>query len=68
MMPAPAEGSSINRFCPNSGKPVQANSVTSYRGVLVGFCNPHCRDEFAENPEKESTAKTYFDTLIKERI
>ncbi|MCP3978517.1 MAG: YHS domain-containing protein [bacterium] len=57
----------INRFCPNSGKPVVADSLTEYRGVTVGFCNPHCRDDFARDTESESTAKTYFDVLLKER-
>jgi hypothetical protein len=37
---------SINDVCPWSGKPVSADSLTLYRGEVVGFCNPGCRDKF----------------------
>lgn len=56
----------INKFCPNSGKRIKKDSLTEYKGFLVGFCNKDCRDEFAANSEKESKAKIYFDTLIRE--
>ena len=36
----------VNEFCPWSGKPVQPDSLTRYRGHVVGFCNPGCRDKF----------------------
>ena len=36
----------INAVCPWSGKPVAADSLTLYRGNVVGFCNPGCRDKF----------------------
>ena len=36
----------INQVCPWSGKPVAADSLTLYRGDVVGFCNPGCRDKF----------------------
>jgi hypothetical protein len=36
----------INAVCPWSGKPVAADSLTLYRGSVVGFCNPGCRDKF----------------------
>jgi hypothetical protein len=36
----------INSVCPWSGKPVAADSLTRYRGSVVGFCNPGCRDKF----------------------
>ena len=36
----------INRVCPWSGDPVQADSLTLYQGQVVGFCNPGCRDKF----------------------
>ncbi len=36
----------VNETCPWSGKPIQADSLTRYRGVVVGFCNPGCRDKF----------------------
>jgi hypothetical protein len=37
----------INTACPWSGKPIREDSLTSYRGAVVGFCNPGCRDKFA---------------------
>lgn len=37
----------INDTCPWSGKPIAADSLTLYRGRVVGFCNPGCRDKFA---------------------
>jgi YHS domain-containing protein len=36
----------INKTCPWSGKPVAADSLASYRGQVVGFCNPGCREKF----------------------
>jgi hypothetical protein len=36
----------INETCPWSGKPIAADSLTLYRGEVVGFCNPGCRDKF----------------------
>lgn len=36
----------INTTCPWSGKPVAADSLTLYRGQVVGFCNRGCRDKF----------------------
>ena len=36
----------INKICPWSGKPVSPDSLTSYRGHVVGFCNPGCREKF----------------------
>ena len=36
----------VNETCPWSGKPVSADSLTTYRGSVVGFCNPGCRDKF----------------------
>ena len=36
----------INAICPWSGKPVAADSLTRYRGHVVGFCNSRCRDKF----------------------
>ena len=37
---------SVNERCPWSGKPVSADSLTLYRGKVVGFCNTGCRDKF----------------------
>ena len=36
----------VNATCPWSGKPVSADSLTVYRGAVVGFCNPGCKDKF----------------------
>ena len=36
----------VNDACPWSGKPVSPDSLTRYRGRVVGFCNPGCRDKF----------------------
>jgi len=38
----------INDTCPWSGKPVDAGSLTLYKGHVVGFCNPGCRDKFEQ--------------------
>ncbi|MEM6266155.1 MAG: glutathione S-transferase [Pseudomonadota bacterium] len=47
----------VNATCPWSGKPVSADSLTLYRGTVVGFCNPDCRDKF-------ETATRHFDAAI----
>ena len=47
----------INDTCPWSGKPVSADSLTIYRGQVVGFCNPGCRDKF-------DAATTLFDAVL----
>ena len=36
----------INSTCPWAGDPVSPDSLTGYRGSVVGFCNPGCRDKF----------------------
>jgi len=36
----------VNEVCPWSGDPVSADSLTRYRGKVVGFCNTGCRDKF----------------------
>ena len=36
----------VNTHCPWSGEPVSADSLTLYRGKVVGFCNTGCRDKF----------------------
>ena len=50
----------VNDVCPWSGKPVSADSLTTYRGNVVGFCNPGCRDKF-------ETAAKAFDSRIEGR-
>ena len=36
----------VNKICPWSGDPVSEDSLTLYRGQVVGFCNTGCRDKF----------------------
>ena len=38
----------VNETCPWSGKPIAADSLTLYRGAVVGFCNSGCRDKFEQ--------------------
>lgn len=47
----------INDTCPWSGDPVSADSLMTYRGYTIGFCNPGCRDKF-------EAATTMFDAAI----
>ncbi len=47
----------VNKTCPWSGKPIAADSLTTYRGAVVGFCNPGCRDKF------EGAVKHFEDAL-----
>ena len=56
----------VNQYCPRSGKPVQQDSLTEYRGFSVGFCNPGCRDDFRQDPNNSPNDCRYFDVLIKE--
>ena len=48
----------VNETCPWSGKPVSADSLTLYKGRVVGFCNTGCRDKF-------EAAAGAFDAAIK---
>ena len=48
---------SKNATCPWSGNPVSADSLTRYRGHVVGFCKPGCRDKFER-------AMAHFDAAI----
>ena len=50
----------VNSHCPWSGEPVSADSLTLYRGKVVGFCNTGCRDKF----EKATQA---FDAAIESK-
>ncbi len=38
----------VNAACPWSSDPIKADSLTLYKGEVVGFCNPGCRDKFAK--------------------
>ena len=50
----------VNDVCPWSGETVSADSLTRYRGKVVGFCNPGCRDKF-------ESASAAFDAVIEGR-
>ena len=50
----------VNDVCPWSGDPDAGNSLTLYRGAVVGFCNTGCRDKF-------ETAASLFDAAIAAR-
>jgi hypothetical protein len=50
-------GDAVNETCPWSGKPIAGDSLTLYRGRVVGFCNPGCRDKFEK-------AVSMFDTAL----
>ncbi len=54
----------INENCPRSGKPVVEDSLTEYRGYTVGFCNTHCRDDFAADPKASPSDRKAFDAII----
>jgi len=47
----------VNTTCPWSGEPVSADSLTLYKGEVVGFCNTGCRDKFQK-------AASAFDAAI----
>ena len=47
----------VNTRCPWSGDPVSADSLTLYRGKVVGFCNTGCRDKF------ERASKAFDDAI-----
>ena len=57
----------INETCPRSGKPVVASSLATYRGFTVGFCNQHCRDDFAANVEERPRDRAFFDEILAQR-
>ena len=46
----------VNDICPWSGNPVSEDSLTTYRGKVVGFCNPGCRDKFERATQAFDTA------------
>jgi hypothetical protein len=50
----------VNDACPWSGRPIAADSLTLYRGAVVGFCNPGCRDKF-------EAAVKHFEAALAER-
>ncbi len=65
-MPDPILNECINPTCPFSGKPVEPDSLTTYKDHTVGFCNPGCRDKFAAAPDDFPDAIEHFDQRIAE--
>ena len=59
-MSAPRREDAVNDVWPWSGKPISDDGLTVYRGAVVGFCNPGCRDKF-------DAAITAFDRAIETR-
>jgi hypothetical protein len=51
----------VNDTCPWSGEPIAADALTLYRGAVVGFCNPGCRDKF------ETAIRNFEDALMARR-
>lgn len=41
----------VNDACPYSGKPVSPDSLAEIDGVVIGYCNPFCRDKSAADAE-----------------
>ena len=60
----PGVSTVLNLRCPRSGKPVAPDSLTTYRGYTVGFCNTHCRDDFAANRTERPQDRAVFDRHI----
>ena len=56
----------INAICPRSGHPVSEDSLTAYRSYVVGFCNTHCRDDFAAHVDERPADRRFFDDAIAE--
>ena len=42
----------LQKTCPITGKPVDQNMYTTYKGKKVYFCCPGCKPEFEKDPEK----------------
>ncbi len=51
--------SAVNKTCPWSGEAISEDSLTLYKGKVVGFCNPGCRDKFEK-------AVKHFDRAVAE--
>lgn len=56
--------SAINTTCPRSGKPIKPDSLAIYKGHIVGFCNTHCRDDFAGNMQDRPEDRQFFELII----
>ena len=62
----------VNPQCPWSGCAVSEDALTIYRGYVVGFCNPGCRDGFVAEREQDTEraicARACFDEAINARV
>jgi hypothetical protein len=56
----------INPTCPISGEPVAPDSLTTYKGHMVGFGEPEDRDKFAAAPNDFPDSIHHFDQRIAE--
>ncbi len=48
----PVAGKPINTICPLSGKEVDVNHTSAYKGQTIGFCCPICKQVFEQDPSK----------------
>nr|WP_047165721.1 glutathione S-transferase [Sphingomonas sp. Y57] len=60
MADGPRIEDAVNETCPWSGDPISADALTVYKGAVVGFCNPGCRDKFEQ-------ATAAFDLALRDR-
>ena len=42
----------IDPVCEMNMEKTHISDTMTYKGKLIGFCNPGCKEEFAANPEK----------------
>ena len=61
MSPSLKVEDAVNATCPWSGKPIAPDALTLYRGAVVGFCNPECRDKF-------DAAVKHFENALQARL
>ena len=51
----------INDVCPYSGDAVRPDSLAEIDGVVIGYCNPFCRDKSAADAEAWPETKALLD-------
>lgn len=56
----------INKRCPWSGEAVNDDSLTEYKGHVVGFCNQGCRDKFEKAIQGFERAINELDTYSRD--
>jgi YHS domain-containing protein len=50
----------MQKVCPVSGRPIDREIWTEYKGKKVYFCSPACKAEFEKNPEKYESKLPQF--------